>query len=143
VMKAKIDASGNLFVDKGNGFMPQVCAKDFSLQCCMACPHFGEPKLAGGFFDPKKKIIRIKICGSDNLEFDSLYFEKTCIRLRAPLDNNDKPDNTPHSLSYWKAELRELEEELKKAEEDEPWYSSHDLDIKKEIERIKAYHLPD
>lgn len=38
MMKARIDASGNLFVDKGNGFMPQVCARIFTCNAVWRAP---------------------------------------------------------------------------------------------------------
>lgn len=90
MMKAKIDASGNLFIDKGNGFMPQVCVKDFSLQCCMACPHFGEPRVdvkrnvnnwltkhIGGEFaiSYNELVVYITICNQTELVFETLHFE--------------------------------------------------------------------
>lgn len=142
-MKAKIDASGDLFVDKGNGYQPQICTRGIKLQCGMLCPHFGEPKLVGGFWDKSKQFVRINICYEDKLEFESLYFEKTCIRLRAPLYPDIEPDNTPHSLSYWQAKLRELEKELMEEEEEEGGFTFDFGGIGKKIEMIKAYHLPD
>jgi len=138
-MKAKIDNDGNLFVNKGNGFQPQVCIKDFSLQCCMACPHFGEPKLVGGVFS--KHVVRIEICDLKKLEFESLYFEKTCIRLRAPLQGDLKPDDTVKVLGYWLNRLRELEDKALEADDNYDWGES--IEAKKEIDRIKAYHIPD
>lgn len=95
-MKAWIDCDGNLFVDKGNGFIPQLCMKNLSIQCGMLCPSFKEPKLTSTGWDTfwygenAKQFIALEICNSTMLVFKSLYFEKTDRAIGEPLTPAEK-----------------------------------------------------